>query len=144
MVNNCQVITQGFKLDAKYSQCWIFPTLCPRLASLYSKHRRSKYNARELFEHLINQTSRYNWWSVPEFAPFLLGDLKFKEGQNNFCFCWKISFNPPQYVVGTPNLCLKMPGTMKQESDQSDHPALRKRLKCGPIMLVYADVQIFQ
>jgi hypothetical protein len=48
------------------------------------------------------------------------------------------------YVVGTPNLCPETPGTMRKESAQSDHPAQRKRLKCGPILLVYGNVKILQ
>ena len=107
---------------------------------------------------------KYVWilgWLIPPllskicFAPFLLVDLKFKEGRNNFCFCRKILFNPPQggvsppksgnskfsqlYVVGTLNLYLKTPGTMQKESDQSDHPVMRKRPKCA-VLLEYFDV----
>jgi hypothetical protein len=37
--------------------------------------------------------------------------------------------------VGTLNLYLKMPCTMQKESARSDHPAWRKRRKCGPILL---------
>ena len=97
----------------------------------------------------VNTCSYWLGWLIPPllsliyFAPILLGDLKFKEGRNNFCFCRKIFVDPPQegvsppksgnskfselYVVGTLNLCLKTPGTMQKESDQSDHPVLRKR-----------------
>ena len=39
------------------------------------------------------------------------------------------------YDVGILNLYLRMPGTMQKESAQSDHPAWRKRSKCGPILL---------
>ena len=46
------------------------------------------------------------------------------------------------YDVGTLNLCLRMPGTMQKESAQSDHPARRKRPKCGPILL-FQNIQIF-
>ena len=37
---------------------------------------------------------------------------------------------------------LRMPGTMQKESAQSDHPARRKRPKCGPILL-FQNIQIF-
>ena len=46
------------------------------------------------------------------------------------------------YDVGTLNLYLRMPGTMQKESAQSDHPARRKRPKCGPILL-FQNIQIF-
>ena len=36
------------------------------------------------------------------------------------------------YVVDTLNLCQEMSGPMQKESAQSDHPARRKRSKCGP------------
>ena len=46
------------------------------------------------------------------------------------------------YDVGTLNLYLRMPGTIQKESAQSDHPARRKRTKCGPI-LFFKNIPIF-
>jgi hypothetical protein len=104
-------------------------------------------------------------WLIPPllsyilFALFVLGYLKVKEGRNNFYFCRKILFDPPQggarppksgnsklskqYVVGTLNLYLKTPCTMQKETDQSDHPVLRKRSKHADL-LQYFDVSLKQ
>jgi hypothetical protein len=71
------------------------------------------------FLHLMDSLG----WLIPPllslfyFAPFSLGDLKVREGRNNFCFCQTIFVDPPQtYVVGTLNLYLKAPCTMEKES----------------------------
>jgi hypothetical protein len=48
------------------------------------------------------------------------------------------------YDVGTLNLYLRMPDTMQRESALSDHPARRKRPKCGPIVLFQIYPNIYE
>ena len=40
--------------------------------------------------------------------------------------------------VGSLNLCLKKPESLKKELAQSDHPAQRKRPKCAELLRYFA------
>ena len=47
-------------------------------------------------------------------------------------------------IVGSLNLCLKMPGPLQKELAQSDNTGKIKHSKCGQILLVQANVKIYQ